>query len=91
MAFYLTNCHCVVSENTVNGGNVGVCACGERQRKKKNHKLKRLSVFVSMATEHATADLCIVITHYPQSNRLYSNLVYFSVASQKEKKKIGKL
>lgn len=38
-----------------------------------------------MATEHTTAHLCIVITHYPQSNRLYSNLVYFSVAFQKKK------
>lgn len=91
MAFYLTNCHCVVSENTVNGGKCWSVCVRREAEKKKNHKLKRLSVFVSMATEHATADLCIVITHYPQSNRLYSNLVYFSVASQKEKKKIGKL
>lgn len=85
-AFYLTNCQRVVSENTVNGGKVGVCVrAREREREKKSHKLKQLSVFVSMATEHTAADLCIVITHYPQSNRLHSNLVYFSVASQKEK------
>lgn len=86
-AFYLTNCHRVVAENTVNGGKVGVCV-RERGAEggKKFHKLKRLSVFVSMATAHTTTDLCIVITHYPQSNRLYSNLVYFSVASLKEKK-----
>lgn len=46
-----------------------------------------LSVFVSMATAHTTADLHIVITHYPQSNSLCSNLVYFSVASLKGKTK----
>lgn len=45
-AFYLTNCHCVVSENALNGGKVGVCLCArKRQRQKKNHKLKRLFLY----------------------------------------------
>lgn len=41
-AFYLTNCHRVVAENTVNGGKVGVCVREkeEQRGKKKCNNLK---------------------------------------------------
>lgn len=81
----MTNCHRAGSENTLNGGGgkIGsVCTrdwmCARKRQRKKFHKLKRLSVFVSMATGHTTAHLCIVITHYPQSHRLFLPCLFLS-------------
>lgn len=65
--------------------------CARKRQRKKFHKLKRLSVFVSMATGHTTAHLCIVITHYPQSHRLFLPCLFLSsIAKAKGGKKRGR-
>lgn len=48
--------------------------------------MKKLSVFVSMATAH-TADLHIVISHYPQSTICILTLFISQSHPEKEKKK----